>query len=324
MLKRLVFLLAGLVTLTAIGAAMGAGSGGPRLAVLKQTGNRVEIGTVDAAGNGYRRVLPVSPRPARSLDLFSIPAWSPDGTSLAFSRRTGKRRAIVIAPASGGPSRIVPGTAGGVFPVFDPTGTTLAFSRSRRRESGRSYESSSVWIVDVATGERRQLTRWRHGLEQFPSSFSPDGSTLLLMRWDIERSQDLETVALRFDGRTSRLLVDEGAFPVYSPDGSKIALSRLHGRNEQSDLYVVDADGGALRRLTQTPKRSEFFPSWDPSGERIAYSRFREFEPGRQVSMVEINADGTCPTAILSRPRVAYIGPTWQPGPGREAGRISC
>lgn len=39
---------------------------------------------------------------------------------------------------------------------------------------------------------------------------------------------------------------------------------------------------------------------------------------------MQINADGTCEAEILSAPHIAFYGPTWQPGPGREAGRIEC
>jgi hypothetical protein len=45
--------------------------------------------------------------------------------------------------------------------------------------------------------------------------------------------------------------------------------------------------------------------------------------------LVEINADGTCATTLPTAPkrhrlRFIYNGPSWQPGTGREAGRIAC
>jgi len=41
-------------------------------------------------------------------------------------------------------------------------------------------------------------------------------------------------------------------------------------------------------------------------------------------SIMEINADGSCRTKVLSVPKVTLFGATWQPGPGREAGPIAC
>jgi TolB protein len=311
------------------GSAAAASPDGPRLAVLRLPRDpaKAEIATLSPSGSNYLPVFAPLAEAGRRLGVLSVPAWSPDGTQMAFSRRRGKRWEISLVSADGSELRAVPGTRGGILPVFAPDGRNLAFTRIRREKRGRDagYDSASVWIVDLATGERRQLTRWREHLEQYASSFSPDGATLLVTRIDYdERSGEPEVVALRFDGRTSSLLVGEGLFPVYSPDGSRIALFRFQGHSEQSDLYVIDADGANLRHLTHTPSREELFASWDPSGERIAYSSFREFEPREEAAIVQINADGTCPAEVLSQPGIAFVGPVWRPGPGREAGRIAC
>jgi Tol biopolymer transport system component len=310
------------------------------LAVVKLTGEQAtfELATLGPQGGNYRRVL-VAGVPKGYLGGFGVPSWSPDGAMLAFAH-AGRGQTIAVVPATGGSPRPVPGTRGGVFPVFSPDGRSIAFTRqkARRNHQGyRIYESTSVWIVDLETGESRQLTRWRNHLEHVASSFSPDGTTLLVTRLDRERSGEPELVALRFDGRASGLLVGEGALPVYSPDGSKIALFRQHSRSfkikgksgwrrveENLELYVINADGTRLRRLTHTPQEDETFASWDPSGERIAYSQFQRNRSNLPNSIMQINANGTCPTKVLSEQGVVLYGPAWQPGPGREAGRIAC
>ena len=74
-------------------------------------------------------------------------------------------------------------------------------------------------------------------------------------------------------------------------------------------------------------------PSWDPSGQRLAFVRARGstgfvpeldglFPFGNAIA--QVNADGSCPVEILSLRRVALYGVAWQPGPGREAGPIDC
>ena len=58
---------------------------------------------------------------------------------------------------------------------------------------------------------------------------------------------------------------DEG--PVWSPDGSQIAFTRYvdrGGENTNFSIYVVNADGTGLRRLTRGPYDSS--PAWQPSG----------------------------------------------------------
>ena len=121
---------------------------------------------------------------------------------------------------------------------------------------------------------------------------------------------------------------------MYSPDGTKIALVRRvdgYGRSEgeDTDLYVINADGTGLRRLTRTPGQPELWPSWDPSGQRLAYVRLPLVRSedaifGYGNALMEINADGTCQTRAFSpRPSLSF-SLAWQPGPGREAGRIEC
>jgi Tol biopolymer transport system component len=344
MLRRRLPLVVLVLAAAASTLAVAAPLQGPRLAVmrLKHAPSGLEIATLDPSGGGYRRIL--TQRMSKRFGALGSLAWSADGSLLAYSRRQKDgHRVIAVVPATGkGRPRVVPGTRGGEWPVFSPDGRSLAFARYRvkgRRPSGfPAYESSSVWIVGLDSGHRRQLTRWGNDLWQYPSSFSPDGSTLLLTRLDFLRSVENEIVALRFDGRTSGLLVGEGDEPLYSPDGTKIVFtdwheqrvwSPRHGKwvfRPTSDLYVVDADGSRRRRLTHTPSRIEMLGGWDPTGERIAYSQFRgfPFQPGSTGAVMEINADGTCPTTVLSKDGVSFFSPVWQPGAGGSAGPIAC
>jgi hypothetical protein len=71
------------------------------------------------------------------------------------------------------------------------------------------------------------------------------------------------------------------------------------------------------------------WPSWDPSGQRLAFTRTRVVEngytePKKGDALMAINADGTCLKRVYSDPETTLYGAAWQPGPGREAGPISC
>jgi Tol biopolymer transport system component len=146
-------------------------------------------------------------------------------------------------------------------------------------------------------------------------------------------------VAIRLDGPGETVLARNASVPVYSPDGTRLALVTVgKGRSIErggerltfspTELAVAAADGSGLTRLTRT-RNIELSPSWDPSGQRIAYTLIaaalgEDALLGAGDSIMEINADGSCRTKVLSVPKVSLFGATWQPGPGREAGPISC
>ena len=324
-----------LATLLAAAVAMAAAPEGPRLAVLEVTEDwsRIELTTVDQSGARARPLARGGPQ-ARPVPYPSSPiSWRPGGRQVAFSgftisSRDRERLWIFLVGADGSGLRRIPKTAEAWGPVFSPDGHTIAFTRVLPDERV-GFRRAAIWTLDLLTGGARRLTPWRDGLNYYASSFSPDGSTLLATRYDDRLADEPELLALHLDGGDPTRLAVDGTFATYSPDGSRIALL---GEADDSgggvDLYVLDVASGALRRLTYTP-RSEHFVSWDPSGERIAYGLSPRAGPGAQDGgpgneIMQINADGTCQTKLLSSPRTDSFAPAWQPGPGREAGRIAC
>jgi Tol biopolymer transport system component len=259
-----------------------------------------------------------------ALELLSVGA---DGRQLQriAGGPAGEKKVATGAPVPFAPDgsglREVPGTSDATHPVFSPDGHTLAFGRSRERHSqinthnpipsllhGRSYQSTTTWLLDLQSGQERRLTPWRNGLDIEPSSFSPDEALLAVSR-SFRGSNEVATVSLGTGATT--VLAHDAEDPAYSPDGS---------------------------RLTHTRYRQEASPSWDPSGARLAYTQTTAPEPlasgfGLTNVAMEINAEGSCPTRLIGRPRAGRLpkplgpglyGPTWQPGPGREAGAIQC
>lgn len=333
-------------------AALAAAPAGARLAVIKLSGKpaRLQLLNVNAAGGNALQIAGASSRSRRLPDYLSPLSWSADGETVAFSAIVGLRGGddgdpitkLFTVAAGGGKREPIDGTKGASTPVFSPDGRTLAFTRAVQEISPitvggklwkHGFEGSTIWTVDLLSGARHQLTPWENGLEWTAHSFSPDGTTLLATV-NSPLTLEPQPVALALDGSLLRRLADDGESPVYSPDGSKIALLRRTDdfggeQAEDLDLYVLNADGTGMRRLTHTPGLPELFPSWDPSGQRLAYVRFArgdgdEAPFGYRSTLMQINADGSCATKVRSAQLTFYFAPAWQPGPGRGAGRIEC
>jgi Tol biopolymer transport system component len=324
---------------------------GPRLAISVSTDGPgaedegSEVITISPSGEDPRRLI--GGPGALIGDALS---WSADGALLAFSSSGVDSTAsgpfgtgwsvVGVVKADGSAPRVFPRAflnAG--EPVLAPDGSTVAFQRLKLVKvlARESYLfKSSIWMLDVENGSVRRLTRWRLASFLEPISYSPDGSTLVAVRSDRRGSRivavDLRSIRSR---RLARLARDASE-PTYSSDGTKLAFVRSKTRHFElpkrdrpvSELWVARADGGGAKRIL---RRKGFisFPSWDPSGSRLAFTRnppgftgSLEPEPGNRV--MAINADGTCLTRVFTDPDLTVYGTAWQPGIGRGAGPIAC
>lgn len=86
---------------------------------------------------------------------------------------------------------------------------------------------------------------------------------------------------------------------------ARIAFSA--GQHPHEDVYIVNADGSSLRRLTTDPA-ADFDPSWSPDGSRIA---FRSGRTGEDEIYV-MNSDGSSQLNLTGNPAEDFA-PAWSP-----------
>jgi TolB protein len=174
------------------------------------------------------------------------PAFSPDGTLLAFEGRApGAASAdLYVVPAAGGePLRLTDDPHEDVGPAWAPDGASLYFVSTRTG----AYE---VFRVAAAGGQATQVTN-RPRIVGKPAA-TPDGAALVYARTVGGGSA---TEVVRLDLATSQVGVtssQDDSEPAASPDGSRLAIRSF--RHGQAEILLVDPlDGGRPFRLTQDP-----------------------------------------------------------------------
>lgn len=113
-------------------------------------------------------------------------------------------------------------------------------------------------------------------------------------------------------------LLGPGMEPKWSPDGKRIAFIRSIG-DGRSGIFVMDADGTHLRRLTTNPSGLDENPSWSPGGGSIVFSRstFVTTAPDPVATrarrdLYTVRSDGTGITKLLGGPTDDFA-PEWSP-----------
>jgi serine/threonine-protein kinase len=242
---------------------------------------------------------PIAKAPLRAYTYLRI---SPDGAKVALDVRDEQNDIWTWDFARETPTRLTFDPGLDRAPIWSPDGRRIAFSSQREGGIGNLF-----WQAADGTGRVEKLSDLR--TQQFPTSFSPDGTKLLFWEVGSETAWDMGVVGLQDDRKATGLL--KTSFnelnPEVSPDGKWLAYQsdesgqyevyvRPFPNVEDSGKWQVSNDGGTR-------------PVWSRNGRDLFYL----VEPGR-VMTVPIQPG---PTFTYGNAQMVFDGPYLAPNAAR-------
>jgi len=286
-----------------------------RIAFVSSQGNaQSDIYTMNPDGSD-RKQLTFSQEDERQ------PAWSPDGTKIAFAREhwngNGGYSDIFVMNADGSDQRMLIQSRFDQFYslTWSPDGTKIAFWRIDNIPMVPS--SMGIFVMNADGSDQRAVASTSNLWEP---AWSPDGLKLAVT--DNGNLGTYGIYLIKVDGSNQTQITQpptspdlfEDHNPAWSPDGSKITFIRCADGNgfgcwdTTSHLWVVNADGSNPTKLTDTQAWSH---AWSPDGTKIILSNAQN----SGGDLLVMNPDGSGLTNITNTTDKHEESPSWQPLP---------
>ncbi|HEY3011984.1 MAG TPA: hypothetical protein VGJ36_04495 [Gemmatimonadales bacterium] len=235
---------------------------GQRIAFLSYRNGHPDIYKMDPQGNN---IAPLT----NSADYKEEPAWSYDNKHIALVRLRVNGNAagldIYMIDANGSNGHWVRPTP---FPYplqepsWSPDGSRLVLTVGI---GGISY----IGWMDVATGQVGLFNAISGGVMGWRPSYDATGHRIIYVGKDSKTIEQINP-----DGTGHKVRISSATplrDPAFSPDGKKIAFSRLVGTGNNYELFVKNYLDGSMKRLT-TSSAYDMGPTWSPDGSKIAFA----------------------------------------------------
>jgi Tol biopolymer transport system component len=251
------------------------------------------------------------------------PAWSPDGSRIAFARFREGGAGIWVMNADGtGLLRITDGgpdvDGTDLAPAWSPDGSRIAFAREGRPAKAATG-NTDLYVVNADGTDLVHLTD--DPMMEYAPTWSPDGSRIAFEAYDLATGGNppspLRLYVMNADGTGMEALGPENVEgPSWSPDGTEIAFVDT----ETGSIMAIHPDGTALRRIVDAAAlvggvHLVYGATWSPDGTQIA---FMAGPDSTATHIYIVSRDGSDVRQVTDGP-APDAEPAWQPVPAPGA-----
>lgn len=278
-----------------------------------------------ADGSGQTRVLAAA---GDGVD-YSLPAWSPDGSRIAYTvwtnegdvpqnfRNEDQSSAIWTMNADGTDPRLIAESDGDQawIPAWSPDGQWVAYTvtpldpdpaavveAQPNAPPGAvgppsSTIGASIWIVRPDGTQARRVSA--EGTDTFGATWSPDGQRMAFLVSANGGTSDIHIATFSDAGLANDVAVaadpanDWG--PAWSPDGDTVVFTSNRSGNDE--IWSVPSAGGGPKQLTDDAA-GDWVPAFAPDGSRIAFVSDRTGD----AEVWSMAPDGSDPRNLTNHP----------------------